>query len=144
MAITITPSSTNDITLPNVCVSAKIEIIEGAETLTDPFLIHDAWQAVSTVYESAIRQDVITDLHEPGYTVIRPIPYEMERTDDNEFVACVADVNIAISGADKQDAYQSLVAEILDTFDTLTQDEEHLGADAAAQLALLKTYIVKA
>ena len=58
-------------------------------------------------------------------------------------IATFQEANIAIGGFDRQDAYQSFVAEILDTFDVLTE-EEYLGPDAAAQLQVLRTYIGKA
>lgn len=43
-----------------------------------------------------------------------------------------------------QDAFQSVFAEILDTFDELLANEGHLGTDASRQLAVLSTYIGKA
>ena len=47
-----------------------------------------------------------------------------------------------MSGSDSQDAYEALVADILETFDVLTA-EQTLGPDAAEQLRILRTYIVK-
>ena len=90
----------------------------------------------------AIDAGVINTL-EDGYPVLKPIPYEIERIADGDFLATFQAANIAISGFDAQDAYQSLVAEILDTFDALV-DEPRLGQDAAAQLQILRTYIGKA
>ena len=47
-----------------------------------------------------------------------------------------------MSGIDNDDALQALVAEILETYDLLVK-ERSLGPDAAKQLQLLKTYIVR-
>ncbi len=84
----------------------------------------------------------IDDL-EAGYTVLKPIPYEIKSEQDRSFMASFDEANIAITGADRQDAYQSLVAEILDTYDAL-EEEAALPPAAAAQFALLRAYVVKA
>jgi hypothetical protein len=76
--------------------------------------------------------------------VLRPILIEIERIGDTDFTASFKEANIAIGGLDRQDAYQALVAEILDTFDALTEEENNLGPDAATQLQTLRAYIVKA
>jgi hypothetical protein len=85
---------------------------------------------------------VIDELEE-GYVVLKSIPYQIRPIDDVTYLASFEEANIAISGFDPQDAFQSLVAEILDTFDALLL-EPHLGPDAAAQLQVLRTYIGKA
>lgn len=80
---------------------------------------------------------------EDGYRIRRAIPYEIEQLQPNDFVARFAEANISIGGVDAQDAYQSLVAEILDTLDTLIV-EDQLSPAAADQLRILQTYLVKA
>jgi hypothetical protein len=77
---------------------------------------------------------------EDGYVILRPIPYRISYEDDGTLVASFDEANIAIGGTDRRDAYQSLVAEILDTFDTLTR-EPRLVAAAAHQLEILRLYI---
>ena len=57
-------------------------------------------------------------------------------------MAAFREANIAMSGSDNNDAYQALVAEILETFDVLI-GERNLGQDAAEQLRILSTYIVR-
>ena len=57
--------------------------------------------------------------------------------------ASFRETNIAISGSDQDDAYQALVAEILETFDVLLT-EQNLGPDATEQRRILRTYIVRA
>ena len=47
-----------------------------------------------------------------------------------------------MSGSDSDDAYQALMAEILETFDVLFR-EQNLGPDAAEQRQILRTYIVR-
>lgn len=85
----------------------------------------------------------IEDLGEAGYDVLQPIPVEIKRVGLGDFEASFRAANIAISGSDQNDAYQSLVAEILDTFDVLLS-EQNLGPDASVQLRILSTYIVRA
>ena len=85
----------------------------------------------------------IEDLGEAGYGVLRPIPVEIKRVGIGDFEASFRAANIAISGSDQDDACQALVAEILDTFDVLA-GERNPGPDAAGQLRILNTYIVRA
>jgi hypothetical protein len=79
---------------------------------------------------------------EEGYVVLLPIPVQISRSTDGTYLASFEEANIAIGGADPQDAYQSLVAEILDTIDTLI-DEPRLSPPAAAQLQVLRNYVFK-
>ena len=96
------------------------------------------------LFNPPIKTDFITDLNEDGYTLLRPIPVQIEREDDGHATASFGEANIGIGGTSDQDAFQSLFAEILDTFDDLIDAEEHLGPDALHQLGVLRTYIVKA
>jgi hypothetical protein len=94
------------------------------------------------LFDAPIKTAFITDL-EDGYALIRPIPVQIMREGDGHARASFEEANIAIGGTSDQDAFQSLFAEILDTFDDLCESEQHLGPDAQRQLQLLRTYIVK-
>ena len=85
----------------------------------------------------------IDDLGEAGYRVLQTIPVEIRRVGIGDFEAAFREANIAISGRDQDDAYQALVAEILETFDVLLT-EQNLGPDATEQRQILRTYIVRA
>ena len=85
----------------------------------------------------------IDDLGEAGYHVLQPIPVEIKRVGIGDFEASFREANIAMSGSDRDDAFQALVAEILETFDVLFT-EQSLGPDAAEQRRILRTYIVRA
>ena len=84
----------------------------------------------------------IKNLGEAGYHTLQPIPVEIQEVATEDFLASFREANIAISGSDSDDAYQALVAEILETFDVLIE-ERNLGPDAAEKLRLLSTYIVR-
>lgn len=84
----------------------------------------------------------IRDLGEAGYGVRRSIPVVVTRIGIGDYEASFREANIAMSGSDPDDAYQSLVAEILDTFDVLGR-ERKLGPDAAEQRRTLQRYIVR-
>jgi|BarGraNGADG00312_1021997.scaffolds.fasta_scaffold50502_2 hypothetical protein len=100
------------------------------------------WQTVvSCWYDEGTESDVIDSL-EDGYVVLHPIPVKIRHLDDATYVASFEEANIAISGWNRQDAYQSLFAEILDTFDALV-DEPQLSQHAAAQLRVLRSYLAK-
>lgn len=86
--------------------------------------------------------DWIEDLGEARYRILQPIPLEIKRVGTGNFEASFNEANIAMSGSDSNDAFQALVAEILDTLDLLLS-EPSLGPDAAEQLRILRTYIVK-
>jgi len=96
------------------------------------------------LFDAPIKTDFITDLNEDGYILLRPIPVQIEREGDEHAVASFAEANVAIGGTSEQDAFQSLFAEILDTFDELSDVDEQLGPDALRQLQTLRTYIAKA
>lgn len=85
----------------------------------------------------------IDDLGEAGYRVLQPIPVEIRRVGIGDFEASFRAANIAMSGSDRSDAFQALMAEILETFDVLL-GEQNLGPDAAEQRRLLYTYIARA
>ena len=85
----------------------------------------------------------IDDLGEAGYRILQPIPVEIRRVGIGDFEASFRKANIAMSGSDRDDAFQALVAEILETFDVLLR-EQNLGPDAAMQRRILRTYIVRA
>ena len=80
---------------------------------------------------------------EAGYEVRQPIIAKIERIGEGNYLATFDEAGIGIGGVDSQDAYQALVAEILDTYDSLTE-EPVLSPGAAEQLAILQAFIVKA
>lgn len=130
--------------VPQVGTLAGWELLSLANAVYPKELTSYEWQAVTSFYEPKTELIVIGDLHEDGYTVLHPIPIEIERIDDTDFTASFKEANIAIGGFDRQDAYQAIMAEILDTFDALTEEEDNLGPDAATQLQTLRAHIVKA
>ena len=100
--------------------------------------------------DAAVNQDpprtehvLIDDLGEAGYRILQPISVKIRRVEIGDFEASFREANIAMSGSDSHDAFQALVAEILETFDVLLR-EQHLGPDAAEQRRILHTYIVRA
>ena len=84
----------------------------------------------------------IDNLGEAGYRILQPIPVEIRRVGIGDFEASFREANIAMSGSDSDDAFQALVAEILETFDVL-MSERRLGPDAAEQRRILSAYIVR-
>ena len=104
------------------------------------------WLSLGAAADQALPRTehfLIDDLGEAGYHVLQPIPVEIRRVGIGDFEASFREANIAISGSDQDDAYQALVAEILETFDVLLT-EQNLGPDATEQRRILVTYIVRA
>jgi hypothetical protein len=106
------------------------------------FMTATANTTCSTYNAPAKQSGYINDVCEEGYQVLNPIPYTIERVGDVDFVASIEDANITIGGTSWHDAYQALVADLLDTFDALGA-EQGLGPEATTQLATLNTYLVK-
>lgn len=84
----------------------------------------------------------INNLDEPGYRCLQPIPVEVRRAEYGYFLASFSDANIAISGQDRDDAYQALIVEIIETFEVLLE-EPKLGPDAREQLNILNKFIAR-
>ncbi|MDE0103671.1 MAG: hypothetical protein OXN89_14945 [Bryobacterales bacterium] len=84
----------------------------------------------------------IDDLGEGTYRIRRPFTVKITRIGMGNFEASFREGNIAMSGTDRDDAFQSLVAEILDTLDIL-REEQDLIPSAARQLQVLRKYIVQ-
>ncbi len=73
---------------------------------------------------------------------MRPFCVQITRIGVANFEASFREANVAISGTDRDDAYQALVAEILDTFDILAEEGD-LIPRAVEQLEILRKYIVQ-
>ena len=108
---------------------------------TGAFQYAEIVPASADPYDECAADDIL-DLGEAGYRVRKPIPVRIKRIGPLDFEASFREANIAMSGSDSQDAYEALLADILETFDVLTA-EQTLGPDAAEQLRILSTYIVK-
>lgn len=98
--------------------------------------------ADATVAAPTVERFVVEDLGEAEYRVMRPIPVEIERLGVGEYQARFLEANVAIGGTDVQDAYQALVADILDTFDLLTEND-NLGRSLVEQREVLQSYIAR-
>ena len=84
----------------------------------------------------------IDDLGEGVYRVRKPFSVRISRIGVGNFEASFREANIAMSGINRDDAYQALVAEILDTFDILASERVLIPA-AVEQRRTLREYIVK-
>ncbi len=82
--------------------------------------------------------------HLPGepYRLLKPIPITIQRLGEADFMASFEMANIAVSGPDIEDAYQSIAMHILDVFDSLIAEEGNLGPEPRRQLQILRTYLV--
>lgn len=138
----VEPSVGHAISIP-LSASTSLPVYSPADSQSvGEWIESGAWgRIVASFYESKAENLAINDL-EAGYTVLAPIPVTIELVEDATYLARFDEANIAITGTDKQDAYQSLVAEVLDTFDMLAT-EANLAPAAAAQLAVLRAYIAK-
>lgn len=84
----------------------------------------------------------IDDLGEGVYRVHQPFSIKITRIGVGNFDASFREANIAISGIDLDDACQALVAEILDTLDTLVE-EPNLIPPASKQRQIFREYIAQ-
>ena len=128
-------------------ISQHVEIShEDEAAVREIFEVPGDLLVMAMVFSDIARRETetgtIDSLGEEDYTVLRPIPYQIKQLRADDFLATFDEGNIAIGGDDAQDAYQSLVAEILDTLDRLSS-ESRLSPAASRQLETLRRYIVK-
>jgi hypothetical protein len=82
---------------------------------------------------------LLTEL-EKGYTVLRPIPVKIRKSDDS-YIASFDEANIHASGETWSDAALSLKSLILDIYDSLITETAPLGPGPKRQLATLLRYV---
>lgn len=107
----------------------------------EPLLVPSSRESTANLFPLREYEWVYT-LKEEGYRVRQPFCVQISEIGVGNFEASLPEANIAICGIDRHDAYQALVAEILDTLDTLTE-EHRLIPKAAEQLQTLCKYIAK-
>ncbi len=81
----------------------------------------------------------------PGepYVIREPIPVNIERLGVNDCIARFEEANVAMSGETEQEAFQNLIAEILDAFEALSGEANNLGLEPARQLGVLNKYVLR-
>ena len=85
-------------------------------------------------------QAVICSLAPEPYELSKGIPVTIQGADD-EWTATFFDANIAISGDTQEEAVDNLKGLIVDTLESLVEDEAILGPGPARQLATLRDFI---
>lgn len=88
----------------------------------------------------AIRTTIGSLPGEP-YTLLRAIPVRIEQVAAGDFLADFTEANIAISGETYQEAFQNLIAEILNAFENFSTEEASLGPEPTRQLKVLRNYL---
>jgi len=98
----------------------------------------------NVVSVGVVEPDVYHITHLPGepYRLLRPIPIVIQRLGEADFMASFEIANIAVSGLDINDAYQSIAMHLLDVFESLIAEEGNLGPGPSKQLQILKSYLV--
>ena len=112
------------------------------QSVADHELLQQLYSPSANQASSRTENVWIDNLGEAGYHILQPMPVEIRRVEPGDFLATFREANIAMSGSDSDDAFQALVAEILETFDVLIS-ERSLGPDASEQRRILSTYIVR-
>ena len=120
------------------------------DLLTSTIAPTDAWVLpagdVCALTDDPVKNWEITQDDIPAeepYRIIKPVPVKVEREREMDFTATFEAGNVSIGGETFQDAFQSLVLEIMDTLDSLLDSDVNLGPDAKRQLRALGDYIVK-
>ncbi len=108
------------------------------ETLKTAVVITSSVEDTIAIYPIDSR---ITTLPSEPYKLLKPIPVTIAWVADHEFLASFQEANIAMTGDNPQDAFQNLLAEILDTYEDYTDDGVLLGPEPQRQLEVLKTYL---
>src|SRR5580700_4478476 len=109
-------ATTNELFWPQLATGTEWELQPLVNAVSQEQIPNFEW-AVTSSYHPTTEEVGISDLHEDGYTLLQQIRIVIEPTNDTDFTASFREANIAIGGVDRQDAYQAIVAEILDAFD---------------------------
>jgi hypothetical protein len=88
-----------------------------------------------------ILRTTISSLPGEPYTLLQPIPLKIDQVGEGDFLAGFDEANIAMSGETSQEAFQNLIAEILNAFESFSVEEANLGPEPARQLRILKKYL---
>lgn len=88
-----------------------------------------------------ILRTAISSLPGEPYTLLQPIPVKIEQIEEGDFLAGFDEANVAMSGETYQEAFQNLVAEVLNSFESFITEEANLGPEPARQLGILKKYL---
>ena len=83
----------------------------------------------------------IPALPDTPYTLLCPIPVQLEPAEDGGWIACFEEANISMPGSDQEDALQMLAEDIVATFALFLAGEATLGPGPQHQLAALKRYL---
>lgn len=114
------------------------------DKITRPWPEVGASQDTTELKRHEIRSTAsITSFPGEAYIVREPIPVMIERLGESDFLARFVQANLAMSGETEQEAFQNLVAEILDAFDALSQERTNLGPEPVRQLDVLDKYLVR-
>ena len=84
---------------------------------------------------------VLTSLGAEPYRLLAPLPVVVEETDAGYMAGFVAG-NVWASGRTQAEAVEELTSLLLDTYESLTEDRDRLGAAAAREFAALSQYVV--
>ena len=115
--------------------------IQTKRPIPEPLLVPSSRESTANLFP--LREyEWVSTLREEGYRVRQPFCVQITEIGVGNFEASFPEANIAICGIDRHEAYQALVAKILDTLDTLTE-EHSLIPKAAEQLQTLCEYIAK-
>lgn len=115
--------------------------IEAGRPSPEPLLVSSPRESTANIFPLREIERVCT-LREEGYRVRQRFSVQIAEIGVGNFEASLPEAHIAICGIDRHDACQALLAEILDTLDTLTE-EHSLIPKAAEQLQTLREYIAK-
>ena len=85
-------------------------------------------------------QATIASLTPEPYVLLKNIPIVIH-SEENDFTATFFDANIAMSGDTREEAVTNLKAIIIDTFESLEEEESILGPEPVKQLALLRDFL---
>jgi hypothetical protein len=85
---------------------------------------------------------VIGEFPKEPYEITTPILAVLTSV-GNQFLASFIEANIAMTGSTPSEAVGNLAADILDTYELYSAEEDSLGPEPKRQLAVLRRYIAK-
>lgn len=113
-------------------------ILKDQPQIVEPQIIDPSIAQGGPPYSDTI---YISSLHDEPYTLLQPIPIRIEKVEEDDFLACFEEANISMSGETPDEAFQNLIADILEAFELFCTEETTLGPEPTRQLDVLRRYL---
>ena len=90
---------------------------------------------------SGYQERLIYSIPAEPYELLKPLPVEIQKVEQDEFIASFEEAGIAMCADSPDDSLLNLLSHILDVFDSYSAQEDKLAWRAARTFRVLKSFI---